>query len=331
MTEDLNFGLNIVCEAPIVANSKNNVAARSHKRKNKYEKRRERSKRAKSREESESTTGAGASASTSARRSTARAVITNDAGTSEQVVVDTATTTKTDAMVSQSQHQPVVQCDDHEQESKERDTQKLESEAQRQSPSLPYENKGSQSATMHSMVQNATTTSIVTPAPVPLVAKSHSRKHHRDLLLLDLDEDGDQEQQQLRANYMAEFHARPLEMDRRAGASGKYTQSKDSMHLFETNKMKQQLPLHPKLLLQCQTKFNMKQATLIQTNTWEQFHSNGQKNNLFVQSETGSGKTLAYLLPIVQVRSVTCMHCAFDAHAVIIAHHLRERNNMVKT
>jgi superfamily II DNA/RNA helicase len=59
----------------------------------------------------------------------------------------------------------------------------------------------------------------------------------------------------------------------------------------------------PLLLLQCQTKFNMKQPTQIQIETWRQFHANHQQHNLFVQSETGSGKTLAYLLPIIQVRA----------------------------
>ena len=125
-----------------------------------------------------------------------------------------------------------------------------------------------------------------------------TRKHHN------------MENEEERASYMAEFHARPMEMDRRAGASGKYTQSTESQHLFETHK---QLPLHPKLWQQCQTIFGIKKPTQIQISTWEQFFSNFATNNLFVQSETGSGKTLAYLLPIVQVSWTdfvqVCVNC----------------------
>jgi DEAD/DEAH box helicase len=107
------------------------------------------------------------------------------------------------------------------------------------------------------------------------------------------------EDEEERAKYMAEFHARPMEMDRRAGATSSYTKSQSSSHLFDSHRV---LPLHTKLLKVCEDKFNMKQATQIQINTWLKFHEDDQKHNIFVQSETGSGKTLAYLLPIIQVR-----------------------------
>lgn len=125
-----------------------------------------------------------------------------------------------------------------------------------------------------------------TPAPLlPLAPPSRKRRH-----VTEGDEEG-------RAKYMAEFHARPLEMDRRSGAKSTIAPSKDSQHLFDDSK----LPLHPRLLRHVDANFTMKQATSIQSTTWQQFFQHKDKN-LFIQSETGSGKTLAYLLPIVQVR-----------------------------
>ena len=270
-----DFGLNIVCEAPVVANS--NGVVRKHK-KNKYEKRRERSRRAKSHVDSESSPSRPQRGSNVARTTTAD--------------------TNTDTSLHEEQTNPLSnhshEVRDDEENGSDEETRKPGTET----PILEPENKVPSPATP--VAATIATTS---------VPQIQSRKH-RDLA------DNDEE----RANYMAEFHARPMEMDRRAGASGKYTTSKESLHLFENKK---QLPLHPKLLLQCQEKFNMKQATQIQTNTWEQFHSNDEKNNLFVQSETGSGKTLAYLLPIVQVRwrSLFTSECVY----------LGERNDMVKT
>jgi primosomal protein N' len=262
-----DFGLNIVCEAPIAAN-RNGVIKKN--KKNKYEKRRERSRRAKSQGDSESIPSRPARSS-------------NFAG---PVPVDT----NTDKPLQRehpnppSYHQQEVN-ESEEQGSSDEETRKSENEAL----SIMPENKVSSS-----------TTPLATPTDVTPVTQVQSRKH-RDLL------ENDEE----RANYMAEFHARPMEMDRRAGATGTYTASKESLHLFDTKK---QLPLHPKLLLQCQTKFNMKQATQIQSNTWKQFHANDEKNNLFVQSETGSGKTLAYLLPIVQVRwRISFVSCLFTS------------------
>jgi DEAD/DEAH box helicase len=169
-------------------------------------------------------------------------------------------------------------------------------------------------------LQDPISTEMVPPSSAePLVGATlpQSRKRH------DLDND------EQRAKYMAEFHARPMEIDRRSGATGRFTESRDSQHLFQADA---QLPLHPRLLLQCQTKFNMKQPTQIQIDTWRQFHAKQQDHNLFVQSETGSGKTLAYLLPIIQVGSArkripTTHRCL----CYVSSTRLRERNKMVKT
>lgn len=158
------------------------------------------------------------------------------------------------------------------------------------------------------------------PAPVVIIP---SRKKHNAATLDDEEE---------RAKYMAEFHARPLEMDRRSGAKAFCTPSRDSTHLFDqatqdtpTDSSKPQAQsmlqqLNPKLRTYCQQHFDMDQATVIQSNTWSQFYSTKKPlANLFIQSETGSGKTLAYLLPIIQVRSIWLI--------VSFAHDLHEEEN----
>lgn len=116
-----------------------------------------------------------------------------------------------------------------------------------------------------------------------------------------------------RAKYMAEFHARPMELDRRSGARSTTIVSKESTHLF-TNDTKnnswESLNVYPRLVqtLRSDSFGNLEKPTTIQANTIRAFQestvamkdSKSKKKNVLVHSETGSGKTLAYLLPILQ-------------------------------
>ena len=116
-----------------------------------------------------------------------------------------------------------------------------------------------------------------------------------------------------RAKYMAEFHARPMELDRRSGARSTTIVSKESSHLF-TNDTKnnswESLNVYPRLVqtLRSDSFGNLEKPTTIQANTIRAFqestvamkNSKSKKKNVLVHSETGSGKTLAYLLPILQ-------------------------------
>jgi len=123
-----------------------------------------------------------------------------------------------------------------------------------------------------------------------------------------------------RAKYMAEFHARPMELDRRSGARSTTIVSKASSHLF-TNDAKSNswdsLNVYPRLVqtLRSDAFGNLDKPTTIQSNTIRAFQESTsallgedsstrsakqKKKNVLIHSETGSGKTLAYLLPILQ-------------------------------
>jgi hypothetical protein len=110
------------------------------------------------------------------------------------------------------------------------------------------------------------------------------------------------ENEEERARYMREFHARPMEMDRRSGATAQIiAPSRDSTHLFDQNNVDGFSSLHPRLHSSL-VKLNITRPTIIQTRAIQSLQTNRHSRNLFIQSETGSGKTLAFLLPILQVR-----------------------------
>ena len=128
-----------------------------------------------------------------------------------------------------------------------------------------------------------------------------------------------------RAEYLASYHARPHEIDRRSRAVSTIKPSQASTHLFSTNIPEEidsiceggektvnssqscpwkKLGLHERLQRTIRQTFKLERPTIIQANAINSMiaKSGGSRHNLFIQSETGSGKTLAYLLPIVQVR-----------------------------
>lgn len=130
------------------------------------------------------------------------------------------------------------------------------------------------------------------PISVEESANANSRKSHKAVTSLEDDEE--------RAKYMAEFHARPLEMDRRSGASSRIAPSKASTHLFQDSGGGcDTLGLHPRLTTCLTSRFLLERPTIIQQKALLALENKGDAN-LFVQSETGSGKTLAFLLPIIQ-------------------------------
>ena len=123
----------------------------------------------------------------------------------------------------------------------------------------------------------------------------------------DNNEDYDEEKEREHAQYMANFHARPMELDRRSGARSKSSskKSKQSSHLFEhgdttTSNSWESLNLHSRLLQTVTGQLNLSKPTTIQARAIQSFFKQ-TKDNVLIQSETGSGKTLAYILPILQL------------------------------
>lgn len=117
-----------------------------------------------------------------------------------------------------------------------------------------------------------------------------------------------------RAKYMAEFHARPRELDRRSGARSATIISRESTHLFIDKNDWQSLQIHPRLIQAINSpQFgSLSRPTTIQSRTIQAFQLqesqkdeapekvNKRHRNVLIHSETGSGKTLAYVLPILQ-------------------------------
>jgi ATP-dependent RNA helicase DDX31/DBP7 len=141
-----------------------------------------------------------------------------------------------------------------------------------------------------------------------------------------------------RAAYMAEFHARPMELDRRAGIrnysstaipGNASNQNNSSSHDDTTMNDRtngddpnssmdseintwENLPLHTRLLSAIHQSIGATsrpttiqcQAIPLLLRQQEQIDKS-QPKNVFIHSETGSGKTLAYLLPILQSMMIT--------------------------
>ena len=162
-----------------------------------------------------------------------------------------------------------------------------------------------------------------TPAPTlteSVYSGPGSRRKHADTV----------QSEEVRAEYMATYHARPLEMDRRAHASHKIKASMPSEHIFQKPEAAKigannggtdkhgddqhpfaKLGLHARLVSAlCSTKcargFHLSRPTVIQEQACQSLllDNRGVKSNLFIQSETGSGKTLAYLLPVLQQMAI---------------------------
>lgn len=103
------------------------------------------------------------------------------------------------------------------------------------------------------------------------------------------------------AAYMAEYHARPLELDRRSGATVR-PRKKSRQDLDTTSEVFSQesgwkdLNLDPKIV----NLLSHPKPTKIQEKVLHSMGKGGEAKNHWIQSETGSGKTLAYFLPVLQ-------------------------------
>jgi len=110
-------------------------------------------------------------------------------------------------------------------------------------------------------------------------------------------------EQEERAKYMAQYHARPLEMDRRANAMLHIRPSHSSTRIFEKDTTFEQLGVNPRFV-PALTRMSFHQPTSIQRDAIPKLLVSSTNNNssssFCIQCETGSGKTIAYILPILQ-------------------------------
>ncbi|CAJ1957162.1 unnamed protein product [Cylindrotheca closterium] len=112
-------------------------------------------------------------------------------------------------------------------------------------------------------------------------------------------QEGTEESEEDHAKYLAKYHARPMELDRRSGARGVTRVSKASSHIFDAQEW-DSLNINSRMTESLKSRFELSSPTGIQAKTIQTFQDNPE-NNVLVHSETGSGKTLAYLLPILQL------------------------------
>ena len=163
------------------------------------------------------------------------------------------------------------------------------------------------------------TTPSLSPSNTRTSTKTNQVKHSKE----------NDEDEQERARYMAEFHARPMELDRRSRASATtiVRDKEHSNHLFSSAVTSwSQFRLHSRIVNAMESSLDLSQPTLIQARALsailgataqndaeglsstspvqQQEEHKAYHHNILIHSETGSGKTLAYLLPILQSLAV---------------------------
>jgi ATP-dependent RNA helicase DDX31/DBP7 len=135
-----------------------------------------------------------------------------------------------------------------------------------------------------------------------------------------------------RAAYLAEFHARPLELDRRAGATTRLKAIIPRKIEEETNEEVEKyqwsdLALHARLVSALQKSLGPESLpTPIQRQAIPLLIHKEDENeerlppNVFIHSATGSGKTYAYLLPTLQslMASGPCPRLEFGTRCLIL-------------
>jgi hypothetical protein len=217
---DSGIGLNIVCDAPAVSTAGSLAPGGNNKRrkKNKYEKRRAKARQAREEKErqklatfaSRSGGGVGASANVGEDKASAPAAAV---GEDKQALV-----------VPSEEDEDIVSSDAEANEDEgtiEFDTPKKESGINEGDD----RNASEASSSEGSKVESEDEDEGDGPTP-PAASQKHSRRVHDATLLED---------ERKRADYMATFHARPHEIDRRSNASGRIKESRASNHIFEAD------------------------------------------------------------------------------------------------
>ena len=213
------IGLNIVCDAPAAASSTTGLASGggaggNKRRKNKYEKRRAKARQAREEKERQKLMAFVPAADQPTSRSDAAVAVDGDkVASSERGAVD------------EQNESSDAGADANEDNKEDKD------KAKRDTPNNGSDAIG-ESADDASGVESESENDDDSPAPSPAPPSSSgapqkiSRRVH-DAALLD--------DERKRADYMATFHARPHEIDRRSNASSRIKESRASNHIFEAD------------------------------------------------------------------------------------------------
>ena len=213
------IGLNIVCDAPAAASSTTGLASGggaggNKRRKNKYEKRRAKARQAREEKERQKLMAFVPAADQPTSRSDAAVAVDGDkVASSERGAVD------------EQNESSDAGADANEDNNEDKD------KAKRDTPNNGSDAIG-ESADDASGVESESENDDDSPAPSPAPPSSSgapqkiSRRVH-DAALLD--------DERKRADYMATFHARPHEIDRRSNASSRIKESRASNHIFEAD------------------------------------------------------------------------------------------------
>ena len=219
------IGLNIVCDAPAAASSTTGLASGggtggNKRRKNKYEKRRAKARQAREEKERQKLMAFVPAADQPTSRSDAAVAVDGDkAASSERGAVDEQ---------NESSDAGADADEDNNEDKAERDTPNNGSEAIGKSADNASEASASEASGVESESEDDDDSAAPSPAPPSSsgAPQKISRRVH-DAALLD--------DERKRADYMATFHARPHEIDRRSNASSRIKESRASNHIFEAD------------------------------------------------------------------------------------------------
>ena len=224
---DSGIGLNIVCDAPAASSTAGHGGGGPNKRrkKNKYERRRAKARQAKEEQEREKLMSFAPKFGSDVKANVVEKVIKTPASAVDE--------DKTAVPAEEDEHTVSSDADANEDEAKddiEVDQSKSEIGANNDNDDNASEGSSGDASEDESededddqapSASSPTNTGDTGDAPQKL-----SRRVHDATLLED---------ERKRADYMATFHARPHEIDRRSNASGRIKESRASNHIFEAD------------------------------------------------------------------------------------------------
>lgn len=220
---DSGIGLNIICDAPAASTTAGHAGGGPNKRrkKNKYERRRAKARQAKEEQE----------------REKLMSFAPKSGGDAEPKVVETVTKPSASAMdedkaVPAEEDEHAVSSDADAHEDKARDDIEVD-QSNSQIGAINDNDDSASEGSSEEVSEGESEDEDEDDGPAPSASSTASdapqklsRRVHDATLLED---------ERKRADYMATFHARPHEIDRRSNASGRIKESRASNHIFEAD------------------------------------------------------------------------------------------------